>query len=39
MTLTVGQSSASGRLGLRRGESAAFALHHGERTEIATANV
>ena len=39
MTLTVDQSSASGRLGLRRGESAAFALHHGERTEIATASV
>jgi GH15 family glucan-1,4-alpha-glucosidase len=34
ITLTVDRSSASGRLQLRRDESAAFALHHGNRTEM-----
>ena len=39
MPLTVDQSSASGRLQLRRGESAGFALHHAKRAETGTARV
>ena len=39
MALTVDQSSVSGRLQLRRGESAGFALHHAKRAETGTARV
>ena len=39
MPLTVDQSSASGQLHLRRGESAGFALHHKKRAEAGTARV
>jgi GH15 family glucan-1,4-alpha-glucosidase len=37
--LDVGQSSASGELHLRRGESAGFALHHRKRAETGSATV
>ena len=37
MALTVDQSSVSGQLQLRRGESAGFALHHAKRAETGTA--
>jgi alpha,alpha-trehalase len=37
--LTVDQSSASGQVHLRRGESAAFALHHRRRAETGAAKV
>ncbi len=37
--LDVDQSSASGRLHLRQGESAGFALHHGKRAEMGTVRV
>jgi alpha,alpha-trehalase len=37
--LTVDQSSASGRIHLRSGESAGFALHHSKRAETGTARV
>ncbi len=39
MPLTVDQSSASGQLHLRRGESAGFALHHKKRAETGSARV
>ena len=39
MALTVDQSSVSGQLHLRRGESAGFALHHAKRAETGTARV
>jgi alpha,alpha-trehalase len=38
-TLTVDQSGVSGQLHLRRGETAAFALHHAKRAETGTAKV
>ncbi len=38
-TLTVDQSGVSGQLHLRRGETAAFALHHAKRAETGTARV
>ena len=39
MALTVDQSAVSGRLQLRRGESAGFALHHAKRAETGSAKV
>ena len=39
VALTVEQSAVSGRLQLRRGESAGFALHHAERAETDSAKV
>jgi alpha,alpha-trehalase len=39
MPLTVDQSSASGQLHLRRGESAGFALHHKKRAETGSVKV
>ena len=38
-TLTADQSGVSGQLHLRRGETAAFALHHAKRAETGTAKV
>ncbi len=39
MALTVDKSAVSGRLRLRRGESAGFALHHAEQAETSAARV
>ena len=39
MDLAVDASAVSGRLELRRGESASFALHHAKRAETGTASV
>jgi alpha,alpha-trehalase len=39
MALTVDQSAVSGRLQLRRGQSAGFALHHAKRAETGSAKV
>ncbi len=39
MPLTLDESSASGQLHLRRGESAGFALHHRKRAETGSAKV
>ncbi len=39
VNLTVDQSSASGRLQLRRGESAGFALHYARRADMGTARL
>ncbi len=39
MALTVDESAVSGRLQLRRGESAGFALHHAKRAETGSAKV
>jgi GH15 family glucan-1,4-alpha-glucosidase len=39
VTLTIDQSAVSGRLHLRRGESAGFALHHAKRAQTDVARV
>jgi GH15 family glucan-1,4-alpha-glucosidase len=39
MTLTVNQSSASGQMQLKCGESAGFALHHSSRADAGTATI